>query len=305
MVVAFVNNEHRWLMFDPTFWKLLNIPENKIYVGGIAGDIVPLLLEQVVTPKLDLTDFYKIHNSEDTSFDSQIHLLNGKILHLFSTPVHTIEGDFYGRILQATDITRERGESWQLLDNTVAFIGDKWKMLIVNELLTGTKRFTTLRHNLGFSAKVLTQHLRIMEERGLIRREVYNEIPLRVEYSLTKLGYSLKPVFDAMWQWEKEHTHSNVNGYLSNTVAFIGDKRKMLIVNELLTGTKRFTTLHHNLEFSAKVLTQHLRIMEERGLIRREVYNEAPSRTEYSLTELGHSLKPVFDTMRQLEDQMW
>jgi len=72
----------------------------------------------------------------------------------------------------------------------------------VRELLNGTKRFNELRRALnGVSQKVLTQHLRSMEESGIVSRHVYAEVPPRVEYSLTDLGQSLKPIIDAMWKW--------------------------------------------------------------------------------------------------------
>ena len=88
------------------------------------------------------------------------------------------------------------------VETTLALMGDRWKVLIVRELLTGTKRFGQLKKALdGVSQKVLTQHLRAMEENGLVHREVYAEVPPRVEYSLTELGRSLQPVHDAMWRW--------------------------------------------------------------------------------------------------------
>lgn len=72
----------------------------------------------------------------------------------------------------------------------------------MRELLNGTKRFNELRRALnGVSQKVLTQHLRSMEESGIVSRHVYAEVPPRVEYSLTDLGKSLKPIIDAMWKW--------------------------------------------------------------------------------------------------------
>jgi len=92
------------------------------------------------------------------------------------------------------------------VETTMALMGDRWKVLIVRELLVGTKRFGQLKKALeGVSQKVLTQHLRIMEENGLVHREVYAEVPPRVEYSLTELGRSLQPVHDAMWRWGEEY----------------------------------------------------------------------------------------------------
>jgi DNA-binding HxlR family transcriptional regulator len=91
------------------------------------------------------------------------------------------------------------------VETALMMMGDRWKMLIVRDLLTGTKRFGQLRKGLtGISQKVLTDHLRIMEENGLVNRKVYAEVPPRVEYSLTELGKSLKPIHDAMWKWGEQ-----------------------------------------------------------------------------------------------------
>jgi len=92
------------------------------------------------------------------------------------------------------------------VETTLILMGDRWKMLIVRELLTGTKRFGELKKSLtGISQKVLTQHLRLMEENELVHREVYAEVPPRVEYSLTETGLSLKLVHDAMWTWGEQY----------------------------------------------------------------------------------------------------
>lgn len=85
---------------------------------------------------------------------------------------------------------------------TLMLISDRWKVLIIRELLDGTKRFGELKKSIGnISQKVLTSNLRTMEESGLITRKVYAEVPPRVEYTLTKIGYSLKPILDAMKIW--------------------------------------------------------------------------------------------------------
>lgn len=88
------------------------------------------------------------------------------------------------------------------VETTLTLIGDKWKVLILRDLITGTKRFGELKKSIGsVSQKVLTAQLRDMEESGLVIRKVYAEVPPRVEYSLTELGYSLKPILDAMQCW--------------------------------------------------------------------------------------------------------
>lgn len=92
------------------------------------------------------------------------------------------------------------------VETALMMMGDRWKVLIVRNLLTGTKRFGELRKGIdGISQKVLTDHLRIMEENGLVKRKVYAEIPPKVEYSLTELGKSLKPIHDAMWKWGEKY----------------------------------------------------------------------------------------------------
>ena len=80
-------------------------------------------------------------------------------------------------------------------------IGTKWKVLIIRDLLTGTKRFKELQRSIGCSQKVLTDNLRELESKGLVSRKVYPEVPPRVEYSMTKLGSTLSPVLESMATW--------------------------------------------------------------------------------------------------------
>ena len=88
------------------------------------------------------------------------------------------------------------------VEMTLQLIGDKWKVLILRDLLTGTKRFNELMRSVGgITQKVLTSHLRAMEQDGLLTRTVYPEVPPKVEYTLTETGYSLKPIPDSMAAW--------------------------------------------------------------------------------------------------------
>lgn len=88
------------------------------------------------------------------------------------------------------------------VETTLTLIGDKWKVLILRDLMGGVKRFSELKRSVGgVSQKVLTAQLRAMEESGLVSRKVYAEVPPRVEYSLTREGRSLKPILDAMRAW--------------------------------------------------------------------------------------------------------
>lgn len=85
---------------------------------------------------------------------------------------------------------------------TLLLISNKWKVLIIRDLLEGTKRFSELKKSItNISQKVLTSNLREMEENGLLNRKVYPEVPPRVEYTLTKIGYSLEPLLTDMDKW--------------------------------------------------------------------------------------------------------
>ena len=92
------------------------------------------------------------------------------------------------------------------VETTLTLISDKWKVLILRDLIPGTKRFGELKKSIGHvSQKVLTAQLRQMEQSGLVNRKVYAEVPPKVEYSLTDVGYSLKPILDAMQTWGEEY----------------------------------------------------------------------------------------------------
>ena len=96
------------------------------------------------------------------------------------------------------------------VETTLTLIGDKWKVLILRDLMTGTKRFGELKRTVGgVSQKVLTAQLRDMEANGLVNRTVYPEVPPRVEYSLTELGRSLKPILDVLQRWGEDYKAQN------------------------------------------------------------------------------------------------
>lgn len=96
------------------------------------------------------------------------------------------------------------------VETTLTLISDKWKVLILRDLMPGTKRFGELKKSIGHvSQKVLTAQLRQMEASGLVTRTVFPEVPPHVEYTLTELGYSLKPILDAMWEWGEHYKAQN------------------------------------------------------------------------------------------------
>lgn len=89
---------------------------------------------------------------------------------------------------------------------TLMLISDRWKVLIIRDLLDGTKRYGELKKSVGnISQKVLTTKLRDMEKSGLLTRKVYAEVPPRVEYTLTDTGLSLRPILYAMMEWGQEY----------------------------------------------------------------------------------------------------
>lgn len=98
------------------------------------------------------------------------------------------------------------------VETTLMLISDRWKVLIIRDLLGGTKRFGELKKSVGaISQKVLTANLRSMEESGLLTRKVFAEVPPRVEYTLTDTGYSLRPVLDSMALWGTEYQQKQKN----------------------------------------------------------------------------------------------
>lgn len=92
------------------------------------------------------------------------------------------------------------------VETTLTLIGSKWKVLILRDLIDGKKRFGELKRSVGkVTQKVLTAQLREMETDGLITRTVYAEVPPRVEYELTELGKSLRPILDSLQAWGTEY----------------------------------------------------------------------------------------------------
>ena len=136
-------------------------------------------------------------------------------LNFFHSPSKTLtQNKLYGRIRSKVSFRnqweisfmKEQNTTKDLpacpVETTLMLIGDKWKVLILRDLMPGTKRFGELKKSIGsVSQKVLTAQLRDMEENGLVIRQVYAEVPPRVEYSLTELGKSLKPILDSMQNW--------------------------------------------------------------------------------------------------------
>ena len=96
------------------------------------------------------------------------------------------------------------------VETTLSLISNRWKVLILRDLFTGTKRFGELKKSLaGISQKVLTANLKDMEADGLLSRKAYPEVPPRVEYTLTETGASLKPLIGSMFDWGMDYKAKN------------------------------------------------------------------------------------------------
>jgi len=99
------------------------------------------------------------------------------------------------------------------VEQTLDVIGGRWKVMVIHELLQGTRRFNELHRALiGVTHRTLTKQLRELEDRGVVHREVYREVPPKVEYSLTPLGESLSPVLMAMHTWALKHADELAGG---------------------------------------------------------------------------------------------
>lgn len=122
------------------------------------------------------------------------------------TVFHLVNVLFFCYTIIGDDVMNKQELPACPVEITLSLMADKWKFLIIRDLLTGTKRFGELQRSIGrVSQKVLTNNLRQMEQSGLIIRKVYAEVPPRVEYSLTDLGKSLKPILDSMVNWGEDY----------------------------------------------------------------------------------------------------
>lgn len=195
---------------------------------------------------------------------------------------------------------------------TLSLFKGRQKAKILWYLQERPLRFSELKKLLDpVSKKVFTNQLKELEKDGLIVRTVYPEVPLRVEYSLSYLGRSVQPLFNeiALWQNYYRENYSHyikddrllIDDFSGNLILeIIGDKWTPHLLRVLHLKKKRFGEIKKELSpISQKVLTEHLRNMENYGLVKRFIYDEKPPKVEYTLTELGISLQPIFNIMSE------
>ena len=166
-------------------------------------------------------------------------------------------------------------------------VGGKWKFWILYHLLSGTKRFGEVQRLLPeVSRQMLTIQLRELEQMGLLRRRIYVQMPPKVEYSLTELGWSLEPLLRQMETWGKWYGEQIGPQY--DWLVSLGGRWKFWIWYQLLGGPKRFSEVQRLLpQASRQMLTIQLRELEQMGVLHRQTSVQGSPKGEYDLTELG------------------
>lgn len=173
-------------------------------------------------------------------------------------------------------------------------VGGKWKFWIWYHLLTGPKRFGELQRLIPeASRQMLTLQLRELEEVGVVHRRVYDQLPPKVEYSLTDVGQQSAPLlrqFYAWGQWCAETIGLDYDDWLM----ILSGRWMIWIWHTLFSGPKRFSDLQRLLpRTNRQILTARLRELERYGVIHREATSCGATRVEYSLTEIGRQSEPM------------
>lgn len=198
---------------------------------------------------------------------------------------------------------------------TLDVIVGKWKPIILHHLIQkGTQRFSDFQKLIpDINKRMLSMKLDELEEQGLVERAVYAEVPPRVEYSITEYGRTLEPILQDMHDWGDSHlvflAENNISSYLPDpytescralaAIDTIVGKWKPVILRYLLRqGTKRFGELQKLIpNVSKRMLTLHLRELEEMRVIGRTVYEVVPPKVEYFITDYGRTLEPILEKM--------
>ena len=193
-----------------------------------------------------------------------------------------------------------------LLYIAISMIKDKWTDEILMCLHTGPKRFSELEKSLEhISKKVLSSKLHQLEQNKLIYRHIIPTSPIKTVYYLSDFSESLKPIFKTIYFWEEKYRiHNNVDNTklkpTSLTLRILEKKWKIGIINCIRYDTKRIGELQKELHpVSKKMLIEHLKEMENDGIIIKHAYDESPPRVEYMLTPLGKELIPIIDMFKE------
>jgi len=191
------------------------------------------------------------------------------------------------------------------------FVG-KWKPIIIYHLTNdGTKRYSDLQRSIPeITKRMLTLKLRELEESGIVSRKVYNQVPPKVEYSMTEYGLTLHPLLVKMNDWGEGHRrpedhleqaeHTNQACKALTTIDTIIGKWKSIIISELASENLRFSDLQKRIpQISRTMLTNNLKQLENEGIVHREVHQQVPPKVVYSMTDYGATLKPILQDLNQ------
>jgi DNA-binding HxlR family transcriptional regulator len=190
--------------------------------------------------------------------------------------------------------------------NAMKRVSSKWTTQIVFAIIENkVMRFKELEKKVeGINTKILINELKALEIHGIINRKVYAEVPSRVEYSLTKKGEDLKPLYDEIISFGKEYSNvqndneeisGQLNQYLSYGMGAITSKWSAPIVYSLFNKIRRFKDLERFIDgISTRMLVKELQKFEDSGVIIRTSFPEVPPRVEYELSPKGKSLHKVY-----------
>lgn len=173
-------------------------------------------------------------------------------------------------------------------------VGGKWKFWIWYHLLDGTKRIGELQRLIPqASRQMLTLQLRELEEKGVIHRKVYAQLPPKVEYSLTDIGRQSEPMLRQFYTWGRRHAHAIGLDY-DDWLMILSGRWMVWIWYHLFSGPKRFSDLLHLLpQANHQTLAARLRELEQIGVVRRTATTRGALKVEYSLTERGAQSEPM------------
>lgn len=197
-------------------------------------------------------------------------------------------------------------EDIQFIYNAMKRVSSKWTTQIVFTIMENkVLRFKDLEKKVeGINIKILINELKALEAHGIINRKVYAEVPSRVEYSLTKKGEDLAPLYNAIISFGKEYSNLKnkneeldrlSNQYLSFGMGVITSKWSAPIVYSLFNKVRRFKDLERFIEgISTRMLVKELQQLEEKGIVFRTSFPEVPPRVEYELSSKGKALHKIY-----------
>ena len=208
---------------------------------------------------------------------------------------------------------------YQKLQKTLEIFVSKWKPIIIYQLIDkGTLRYSELQRLIpDINKRMLTLRLKELEKDGIINRKVYEQIPTKVEYSITEYGTLLVDVLELMNSWGEKHIPSDKYKIITEednpdhtcqaltTINIIVGKWKVIIIMELLENDRRFNEFLKIIpSISRQTLTNQLYELLEEGIINRKVYRQVPPKVTYSITDYGKTLEPILLELSKVSNKI-